>query len=180
MISKILQILAFSLEFQKLFSITRIFFFLTVGQNNFGNKIPLIIIQVSLFTFFSILLLCNRFKHSGTYFTLCQRRGHSFISQFSHQLGQWNVWCRIGYPSQSSKYYVEWRTGPNWIYFFGQNGYPNAGRSSCFIKAWNSILLHSGLNPAWYFWLSTRFSCCLKMKSVENILGYIREEFEKL
>ena len=44
----------------------------------------------------------------------------------------------------------------------------------------NSILLHSGLNPAWHFWLSTRFSCCLKMKSVENILGYIREQFYKL
>ena len=41
----------------------------------------------------------------------------------------------------------------------------------------NSILLHSGLNPAWHFWLSTRLSCCLKMKSVENILGYIREQF---
>ena len=41
----------------------------------------------------------------------------------------------------------------------------------------NSVLLHSGLNPAWHFWLSTRFSCCLKMKSVENILGYIREQF---
>ena len=40
-----------------------------------------------------------------------------------------------------------------------------------------SILLHSGLNPAQHFWLSTRFSCCLKMKSVENILGYIREQF---
>ena len=25
--------------------------------------------------------------------------------------------------------------------------------------------------------MSTRFSCCLKMKSVENILGYIREQF---
>ena len=37
--------------------------------------------------------------------------------------------------------------------------------------------MHSGLNPAWHFWLSTRFSCCLKMKSVENILGYIREQF---
>ena len=36
--------------------------------------------------------------------------------------------------------------------------------------------MHSGLNPAWHFWLSTRFSCCLKMKSVENILGYIREQ----
>ena len=50
------------------------------------------------------------------------------------------------------------------------------------LKTWNcwqsnSILLHSGLNPAWHFWLSTRFSCCLKMKSVENILGYIREQF---
>ena len=44
-------------------------------------------------------------------------------------------------------------------------------------KVNNSILLHSGLNPAWHFWLSTRFSCCLKMKSVENILGYIREQF---
>ena len=41
----------------------------------------------------------------------------------------------------------------------------------------SSILLHSGLNPAWHFWLSTRFSCCLKMKSVENILGYVREQF---
>ena len=41
----------------------------------------------------------------------------------------------------------------------------------------NSILLHGGLNPAWHFWLSTRFSCCLKMKSVENILGYVREQF---
>ena len=39
------------------------------------------------------------------------------------------------------------------------------------------ILLHSGLNPPWHFWLSTRVSCCLKMKSVENILGYIREQF---
>ena len=41
----------------------------------------------------------------------------------------------------------------------------------------NSILLRSGLYPAWLFWLSTRFSCCLKMKSVENIFGYIREQF---
>ena len=31
----------------------------------------------------------------------------------------------------------------------------------------NSILLHSGLNPAWHFWLSED----------ENILGYIREQF---
>ena len=36
-----------------------------------------------------------------------------------------------------------------------------------------SILLHNGLNPAWHFWLSSRFACCLKMKSVENILGCI-------
>ena len=40
-----------------------------------------------------------------------------------------------------------------------------------------SILLHNGLNPAWHFWLSSRFACCLKMKSVENILGYIQEQF---
>ena len=44
-------------------------------------------------------------------------------------------------------------------------------------NVFNSILLHSGLNPAWHFWMSTRFSCCLKMKSVENILGCIREQF---
>ena len=49
--------------------------------------------------------------------------------------------------------------------------------SQSVLKQGNSILLHSGLNPAWHFWLSTRFSCCLKMKSVENILGYIREQF---
>ena len=46
-----------------------------------------------------------------------------------------------------------------------------------FSSKYNSILLHGGLNPAWHFWLSTRFSCCLKMKSVENILGYIWEQF---
>ena len=40
-----------------------------------------------------------------------------------------------------------------------------------------SMLLHSGLNWDWDFWLPTRFSCCLKMKSVENILGYIQEQF---
>ena len=44
-------------------------------------------------------------------------------------------------------------------------------------QLWISILLHSGLNPARHFWLSTRFSCCLKMKSVENILGYVWEQF---
>ena len=38
---------------------------------------------------------------------------------------------------------------------------------------YNSILLHSGQNPAWHFCLSTRFSFCLKMKSVENIRGQI-------
>jgi hypothetical protein len=36
-------------------------------------------------------------------------------------------------------------------------------------------LLHSGLNPAWHFWLSTRFSCFLKMKSVENNFTDFRE-----
>ena len=49
--------------------------------------------------------------------------------------------------------------------------------SRCWKPYIYGILLHSGLNPAWHFWLSTRFSCCLKMKSVENILGYIREQF---
>ena len=33
------------------------------------------------------------------------------------------------------------------------------------------------MNPAWHFCLSTRFSCCLKMKSVVNILGYIWGQF---
>ena len=37
-----------------------------------------------------------------------------------------------------------------------------------------TVLLHSGLNPARDFWLSTIFSYCLKMKSVENMLGCIR------
>ena len=37
---KFFKFLAFSLKFQKFFSITN-FFFLTVGQNNFGNKIPI-------------------------------------------------------------------------------------------------------------------------------------------
>ena len=41
----------------------------------------------------------------------------------------------------------------------------------------NSILLYSGLNPAWNFWLSTRFFWCLKMKSAVNILGYIGGQF---
>ena len=37
----------------------------------------------------------------------------------------------------------------------------------------DSVLLHSCLNLAWHFWLSTRFFCCLKMKSFENILVYV-------
>ena len=41
----------------------------------------------------------------------------------------------------------------------------------------DSILLHSGLNAASHFWFQIRYSCCLKMKSVENISGYIREQF---
>ena len=42
MISNILQILGLQPRISKVFSITTIFFFLTValGQNNFGNKIP--------------------------------------------------------------------------------------------------------------------------------------------
>ena len=60
------------------------------------------------------------------------------------------------------------------FWFFGIEN-----REMDFLKffQYNGILLHSGLNPAWHFWLSTRFSCCLKMKSVENISGYIREQF---
>ena len=38
-LKKFCKLLTFSLEFQKIFSITD---FLTVGQNNFGNKIPLL------------------------------------------------------------------------------------------------------------------------------------------
>ena len=37
----------------------------------------------------------------------------------------------------------------------------------CSIEAW--------IQPG-HFWLATRFSCCLKMKSVENILGYIQPQ----
>ena len=39
---KFCKFLAFSLKFQKFFSITRTIFFLIVGQNIFGNKIPII------------------------------------------------------------------------------------------------------------------------------------------
>ena len=41
----------------------------------------------------------------------------------------------------------------------------------------DSILLYNGLNSAWHFWLSTRFSWCLRMISLEIILGYIRGQF---
>ena len=41
----------------------------------------------------------------------------------------------------------------------------------------NSILLHSGLNPALHFLMTRRLSCCQKMKSVENILGNILGQF---
>ena len=51
---------AFSLEFQKFFSIEQ--FFLTVGQNNFGNKIPfLYLVQVFLD---ETLLFQNNFSHA--------------------------------------------------------------------------------------------------------------------
>ena len=53
----------------------------------------------------------------------------------------------------------------------------NSGTTNCFQKKYylyfifkEQQLLHSGLNPAWH-------SCCLKIESVENILGYIREQF---
>ena len=44
----------------------------------------------------------------------------------------------------------------------------------------HSILLHRDLNPAWHFWLSTRFSCCLKMKSVENNFKDFQEARENI
>ena len=84
---------------------------------------------------------------------------------------------------------VWWTRRPILIHLSGWNSW----KSSLWEKNWcvktdiimssiwwvsvNSILLHSGLNPAWHFWLSTRFSCYLKMKSVENILRYIWEQF---
>ena len=34
--------------------------------------------------------------------------------------------------------------------------------------------MHSGLNQVWYFWLSTKCSCCLNVKSVETIGVYSR------
>merc|ERR1711997_1210896 len=43
-ISKFLQILGLQPRISKFFSITRTFFFLTVGQNNFGNKIPFFVL----------------------------------------------------------------------------------------------------------------------------------------
>ena len=50
-----------------------------------------------------------------------------------------------------------------------------------FWRDWLAIhtgtLLHSGLNLAWHFWFINKIFFCLKMKSVENILGYIREQF---
>jgi hypothetical protein len=42
LISKFCKFSAFSLKFQKFFSITRTIF-LKVGQNNFGNKIPVVV-----------------------------------------------------------------------------------------------------------------------------------------
>ena len=43
MISKLCKFSAFNLEFQKIFSRSLEQFFLNVGQNNFGNKIPLLL-----------------------------------------------------------------------------------------------------------------------------------------
>ena len=62
-----------------------------------------------------------------------------------------------------------WVVGNLWSVFY----FPANSKN----KFDNSILLHSGLNSGWHFWLSTKFSCFLKMKSVEDILGYILEQF---
>ena len=43
-------------------------------------------------------------------------------------------------------------------------------------QQWNDIMLHSGLNPAWHFWLSTRFSCSLRTKTVENISQSLKKQ----
>jgi hypothetical protein len=60
---------AFSLEFQNLFSITKTIF-LTVGQNNFGNKIP----------FSGQIAICSsRFSHS-LFFLLAWEKSVSFIT----------------------------------------------------------------------------------------------------
>ena len=37
------------------------------------------------------------------------------------------------------------------------------------VKSFSSILLHSCLNPAWQLWLLTRYSCCMKIRSVDII-----------
>ena len=43
--------MTFSLEFQKFLSIPRTFFFLTVGHNNSGNKIPFQKLQITFQAF---------------------------------------------------------------------------------------------------------------------------------
>ena len=48
---------AFSLEFQN-FSWSLEFFFLTVGQNNFGNKIPYLNLSMKYFLYFRHFTLC--------------------------------------------------------------------------------------------------------------------------
>ena len=57
-----------------------------------------------------------------------------------------------------------------WILFTKSTLVLDPRASLSWLKSYlgTSILLHGGLNPAWHFWLSTRFSCCLKMKSVEK------------
>ena len=57
---------ALSLEFQKFFSIT---IFLTVGQNNFGNKIPFLFFYITFYSFFTegrcLLELTHRSNTEG-------------------------------------------------------------------------------------------------------------------
>ena len=91
-------------------------------------------------------------------------------------------WCKWGrkwlYSLESCCHFSEGHHRVKVIYTKYSKHWPYTVAHTIDCVCRNSILLHSGLNPAWHFWLSTRFSCCLKMKSVENILG--RQTIEKI
>ena len=78
-ISKILQFSAFSLEFQKYISINRTFF-LTIGQNNFGNKIPNLneILTITWNIFFNVLHRNHSIIWNHLYFRR-NCRNHGFL-----------------------------------------------------------------------------------------------------
>ena len=75
---------AFSLEFQKFFSITRTFFFPAVVQNNFGNKMPFLLLTLNLqfyFTFFQFSLILANHRVSANIFH--SQRNFTLTLQFS-------------------------------------------------------------------------------------------------